>query len=206
MTLHDLTLIERLAGVSVDSPIARALKARAEARSNAELSYQLLLHPETPGPVTLVERRAVAAFVASLHGEETTLAHFTDLLDQAATALTAPVLAEAEGSAHAGPYGAFPPGPLSAEDLDGPVYRAAAPVRALLGDRLSAALEHAHLLVLHPRDASPEALEALIAAGWTTDGIVVLSQLVSFLSFQIRVVAGLRSYAAVRQPQVVAAQ
>ncbi len=37
------------------------------------------------------------------------------------------------------------------------------------------------------------ALERLIAAGWTAPGIVTLSQLVSFLTFQIRVIAGLRT-------------
>ena len=36
----------------------------------------------------------------------------------------------------------------------------------------------------------------LTEAGWTTDAIVTLSQLVSFLAFQIRVIAGLRVLAA----------
>ncbi len=61
-----------------------------------------------------------------------------------------------------------------------------------LGDRLGAALEHAHLLVFRPRESSPAALVALADAGWSTDGIVTLSQLVSFLAFQLRVAAGLR--------------
>ena len=37
-----------------------------------------------------------------------------------------------------------------------------------------------------------ERSQALIEAGWSTTGIVVISQLVAFLSYQIRVVAGLR--------------
>jgi hypothetical protein len=52
-------------------------------------------------------------------------------------------------------------------------------------------LRHAHFLVFHPRDAQPQRLRVLEAAGWSADDIVVLSQLVAFLSFQIRVVAGL---------------
>ena len=52
-------------------------------------------------------------------------------------------------------------------------------------------MRHAHFLVFHPRDAQPQRLRALEAAGWSADDIVVLSQLVAFLSFQIRVVAGL---------------
>ena len=67
--------------------------------------------------------------------------------------------------------------------------------RELLGERLSAALAHAHLLVFHPRDASPAALQALLDAGWSSTGIVTLSQLVAFLAFQIRVVTGLQALA-----------
>lgn len=37
-----------------------------------------------------------------------------------------------------------------------------------------------------------EHLQALLDAGWSTTEIVTLSQLVAFLSFQIRVVVGLR--------------
>ena len=52
------------------------------------------------------------------------------------------------------------------------------------------------MLVFHPRDAAPAALQALLDAGWSTTDIVTLSQIVAFLSFQIRVVAGLRTLAA----------
>ena len=39
-------------------------------------------------------------------------------------------------------------------------------------------------------------LQALLDAGWSTPEIVTLSQLVAFLTFQIRVAAGLRTLAA----------
>jgi uncharacterized protein YciW len=48
------------------------------------------------------------------------------------------------------------------------------------------------MLVFHPRDAAAPSLQAMLDAGWTTDDVVTLSQLVAFLAFQIRVVAGLR--------------
>jgi len=57
--------------------------------------------------------------------------------------------------------------------------------------RLAAALAHTHLLVYRPRDSSADALQTLLDAGWSTTGIVTLSQLVAFLNFQLRVVAGL---------------
>jgi CMD domain protein len=91
-----------------------------------------------------------------------------------------------------GPYGHYPKGPLSTEDKAGPLFKIGAPERSALGARLAAAFEHTHMLVFHPRDAAPPYLQALVDAGWSTTGIVVISQLVAFLSYQIRVVAGLR--------------
>ena len=77
-------------------------------------------------------------------------------------------------------------------------------LRTVLGDKLAAAFEQAHLLVFHPRDASPAGLQALLDAGWDNTDIVILSQLVAFLSFQIRVVLGLRTLQA--HPATTAAQ
>jgi uncharacterized protein YciW len=48
------------------------------------------------------------------------------------------------------------------------------------------------MLVFHPRDADPDAIQALLNAGWSNQGIVTLSQLVAFLAFQLRAAAGLR--------------
>src|SRR6516164_7660037 len=48
--------------------------------------------------------------------------------------------AEIERGETKGPYGAFPSGPLSAEDTAGLIYRVADSCRPLLGERLAAAL------------------------------------------------------------------
>ncbi len=50
--------------------------------------------------------------------------------------------------------------------------------------------------MFRPREASGADLGRLLDAGWSADGIVTLSQLVSFLAFQQRVVTGLRVLAA----------
>jgi CMD domain protein len=100
--------------------------------------------------------------------------------------------AEIERGKTSGPYGSFPAGPLSVENKAGLIYRVGADRRPVLGARLAAALEHAHLLVFRPRDAASADMKALLGAGWSSTGIVTLSQLVAFLSFQVRVVAGLR--------------
>jgi CMD domain protein len=76
------------------------------------------------------------------------------------------------------------------------VHRVAEAHQEALGPRLAAALEHVHMLVFHPRDADVRSLQALLDAGWSTTEVVTLSQLVAFLSFQIRVVAGLKVLAA----------
>jgi len=99
------------------------------------------------------------------------------------------VIAAATGR---GPYGRYPAGPLSREDTPGPSHHVGPGARRILGARLAAAFDHAHLLVFHPRDAAPARLQALLDAGWSTTDIVTLSQIIAFLSFQIRVAAGLR--------------
>jgi CMD domain protein len=180
-------VIDALVGIVPGSALDAIRARRPEARTHAQKSYRALFAPENPGAVTLQERFAIAVFVTGLHGEAETGAFYASGL-AAAGAINAAV-AEAMGQ---GPYGKYPAGPLSREDAAGPVYRASAETRRALGARLAAACEHVHMLVFHPRDADAPALQALLDAGWSTDGIVTLSQLVAFLSFQIRVVAGLR--------------
>lgn len=185
-------VIDELAGVKPGSRLDAARDGRAEARRAAQESYELLLHPREPGAATLLERHAVAAFVAALHGDETVLAHYRALLERTGRAAADVVLGEAERGRTGGPYGRFPGGPLSAEDEDGLHYTVSAAGEEALGERLATALEHAHLLVFHPRDAGSHDLQRLLNAGWSTTGVVTLSQLAAFLAFQIRVVAGLR--------------
>lgn len=59
-------------------------------------------------------------------------------------------------------------------------------------DRLTPALTFARLLTFSPVEATPGALNALIQAGWSKEGIVTLAQLIAFVSFQSRLIAGLR--------------
>lgn len=189
-------VIDHLAGIQPGSSLDRLRDQRPQARENAQKSYLALFEPEFPGDVKTIERYAVATFVAGLHRQP----HVADFYAASLQGIGHPGLANAisaeiaRGSVE-GPYGGYPQGPLTVEDKKGPVYQVSADNREILGSRLAAALEHAHLLVFHPRDASPSALQKLLDAGWSTTDIVTLSQLVAFLSFQIRVVAGLRTLA-----------
>jgi CMD domain protein len=197
MSAETTDIIDLLAGIAPGSGLDAIRSRRSQARENAQNSYAALFEPADFGDVTAVERHAVAAFVAGVHGEPATREFYAARLATLSPAGTVDsVTGEIERAKAEGPYGAFPVGPLSVEDKDGPTYRVVDESRRALGQRIAAALEHAHLLVFHPRDADPAALQALLDAGWSSNAIVTLSQLVAFLSFQIRTVAGLRTLGA----------
>ena len=190
----DTDVIDTLAGIKPGSALDAIRHRRPQARDQAQASYRALFAPEIPGGVSASERFAVAAFVTGLHGDAETAAFYAAGL--AATGASAELrraidaaIAAAKGQ---GPYGAYPAGPLSRENTAGPTHRVADETRRALGSRLAAAYDHMHLLVFHPRDAAPGALQELLDDGWSTTDIVTLSQIAAFLSFQIRAVAGLR--------------
>jgi CMD domain protein len=194
-----MDVIDTLAGLAPGSHLDSVRRVRRPvAREHAQKSYDSLFTPAEFGDFGPLERYAVAVFIAGLHGQDAIKAFYAEKLrSSAATDATRAALdAETAAAKTQGPYGAFPKGPLSKEDTEGPVHRVAEAHREALGPRLAAALEHVHMLVFHPRDADPRSLQALLDAGWSTTEVVTLSQLVAFLSFQIRVVAGLKVLAA----------
>jgi len=163
-------IINNLAAATPE--IEELRNARPDALHNAQASFSALLEPEDPGNFSYAERYAVAAFTATLFGEEKAADFYSDLLaDEADEELIAAVRAASARGALTGPY------------HDG---------EFALGARLAAAFSWAHLVAFHPKDASPQALGNLDAAGWSATEIVSLSQLVAFLAFQVRVVHGLR--------------
>src|SRR5262245_17711518 len=190
-------VINTLVGIAPGSALDAIRARRPEARRQAQASYKALFEPAAPAGVSAAERFAVGSFVAGLHRESAIGAFYSERL----AATGAPVaLRDAVTTAIAearvqGPYGSYAPGPLSRENAPGPIYRVGSSVRQGLGARLAAAFEHVHLLVFHPRDAVSTALQRLLDAGWSTTDIVTLSQIVAFLSFQIRVIIGLRALA-----------
>ena len=197
MSRTDADVIDALVGITRGSPLDAIRARRPEARAHAQATYRALFAPEAPGNVTAQERFAIGAFVAGLHDASAIAGAYAARLaaSGASAALKDAIDAAIAEARTQGPYGSYPAGPLSREDTAGPTYRVGAVTRRTLGPRLAAALEHVHMLVFHPRDAAPAALQALLDAGWSTTDIVTLSQIVAFLSFQIRVVIGLRTLA-----------
>jgi alkylhydroperoxidase domain protein/CMD domain protein len=162
-------VLNELAGIGPASPVLALRQQRPEATTHAEGSYRALLQPVDPGGVGSIERAAVALRVAAWHDDGRLVAHYRRLL-----------LAAGEGGEDLA--GAIVAGPAGGEpgDLD-----------RLAGPRLRAELDHADLLATHPVDARPDHLAALTAAGLAVRDIVTVSQLIAFVSFQARVLAGL---------------
>lgn len=190
-------VIDHLVGIAPGSRLDAVRAARPQARDNAQASFLALFAPAETDAMSVAERFALAVFVAGLHraGPETAF-YAAELARAAGPALVETVERIAAAAAAEGPAGRFPDGPLTSESTPGPTFRVPDGPGGVPAGRLAAAFAHAHMLVFRPREAAPGDVQALLDAGWSTTGIVTLSQLVSFLGFQLRVVAGLRVLAA----------
>jgi len=59
-------------------------------------------------------------------------------------------------------------------------------------ERLPILLAHAEMLTLRPDQATPEAIQALLATGLAPRDVVMLSQLIAHVNYETRLLAGLR--------------
>ena len=185
-------LIDDLVGIVPGSALDDLRAKRPVARADAQATYEgLIASPADLERATAAERAAIGYWVSALSQADGLSAHYRGLLGAQDEAVLAAIDGALPTAVTTGPYGAFPAGPLSVEDEDGLDWAPTAELRAAVGDRLAAALEHAHPLTFRPSDSSPDALQSLLDAGWTTDGVVTVSQLIAFTHFQLRVVAGL---------------
>ena len=188
-------IVDRIVEVTPELDALR--RRRPVTREQLQASFDALFRPVSVEHFSQAERELVAAFATRLAGEEeATAVFYAARAREADPQRAAVVLAEASGAAVNGPFGAYTELGLQGENTEGERYVPSDAVVAVLGERLAAALAHTHLLVFRPREAAGADLGRLLDAGWSTDGIVTLSQLVSFLAFQQRVVTGLRVLAA----------
>jgi CMD domain protein len=202
---HLPDIIDQLTGTSPGSPLDQIRRQRPDARENAQASFQAIFDPRPGSGTSQLERETLGAFVTGV-GQDPDIAalywgRFSAL--QGSESLAGSLAAVIAAGVTTGPFGRYPENTnLTDENTDGLRLVVTAEHRARLGIRLAAAIEHAHLLVFRPRESSAAALQALLDAGWTTDDIVTLSQLVSFLAFQHRVVVGLRLLGASISPGI----
>jgi alkylhydroperoxidase domain protein/CMD domain protein len=188
-------IIDFLAGLRPGERVADLRRNRTQARTNAQHSFRVLLEADgdgdSAGGFTDTERYVVAAFVAGLH-QGPAAAFYADLLGDVADDAVVDAVAESvDAGLTVGPYGTYREPDLADESVGGPEFTVDPRVRGVLGEKLAAALEFAHLLVFHPRDSRPERLAPLAWWGWTPPQVVSLAQLISFLCFQVRAAAGL---------------
>ncbi|MDR6865735.1 CMD domain protein [Microbacterium resistens] len=165
-------------------------RRRPHTREQLQASFDALFRPLSEEHVTRAERELIAAFVTRATADDATARFYAERAS-AADPRGARVIAEAVRAAAAGPFGRYAEQGLQAENSEGVRYTPDEEAREDLGVRLAVALGHAHLLTFRPREARSADIDRLLSAGWSPDGVVTLSQLIAFLAFQQRVVAGL---------------
>lgn len=155
-------VIDQLTGSAGDARLQALRARRPEVRKQLEASDAAMFELEDASGLTLLDRHAVALRVAVLHGALGPYARHRAALQSLGGGLGEPQLRQIE----AGPEAVAP--------------------------RLAAILAHADLLTLRPRAAQPASLNALRVQGLRERDILALSQLVGWLNFQVRLVAGLQ--------------
>ena len=169
-------IIDVLAGVTLPER-----SARPDAVANAERSFEALFESSLLIDVPVNHRYATAAFIAGISGDARAFDFYADLLGDEDEALVDVVAAAVEAGRSTGPYSGG----------DFVLFAGVGGVEGL-DAKLAAAFDFAHLLTFHPKDASPAAIGHLQEADYSETGIVSLSQLISFVAFQLRVAHGVR--------------
>jgi CMD domain protein len=199
-SLTSADILDEVADLEGGSAVDALRRRRPVTRDQLQASSEALFAPIDDREFAIAERLLVAAFATRLTADDPTAAWYARRARTESSALAEIVLDEAAAAAAPGPFGEYTEVGLQAESVEGPRYAPSDEVAEALGARLASALAHTQLLVSRPRESSSAALDRLLAAGWSTDGIVTLSQLVAFLAFQQRVAAGLRVLAATDSP------
>lgn len=159
-------VVNAILGIDDDSPIAQLRHQKPDLVRELQDYYLSLFAPTATSVEALpvVDRALVAIRVASHTGSTAVAEWYRRLADDA---------------------GATPTQIGLTNDTSKPVAEET---------KLGAALRHADLLSTRPADAQKSDLEALKDAGFTPAGIVSLSQTIAFVSYQLRLIAGLRAF------------
>ncbi len=161
-------VVYRILGVNDQGPIAELRNQKPEQIEELQAYYLALFEPEEASAQAfpLVDRYLIAVRVAS-HTNSVAVANwYADLAGKAG--------------------------------VEEAVIARARNVNESWDDNtpLGAAVHHADLLTTHPSAAQKTDLQALKDAGYTPAGIVSLSQTIAFVSYQLRLIAGLRAFGA----------
>ena len=188
-------IVDQIVGVTPELDALR--RRRPVTRQQLQASFDALFAPVSTEEVSQAERELIAAFATRLADDtDATGTFYADRALAVDPQRATVVIAEATDAAVTGPFGSYTEAGLQGENTEGERYTPSPEVAEVLGERLAAALAHTHLLVFRPRESAAADIQRLVDAGWSADGIVTLSQLVSFLAFQQRVITGLKVLAA----------
>ncbi len=155
-------ILNALLGIDEGSALAALRAQRPEATGHTQGSYDALFSGDFATDVSPIERFGAALRVSVLHEEPALIDHYTAQL-RATSGVTEQMIS----------------GIVAGPDAAG------------LPERPRAILRHVDLLVIRPAAATPADLEALQTAGLSAAEIVTVSQIIAFVSFQIRVFVGL---------------
>ncbi|MFJ4142455.1 CMD domain protein [Pseudomonas sp. NPDC089734] len=161
-----LDVLDTLLGIAPGSNLHQVRHARAKVVSATQGSHELFFDPQLPDNLSLVERLLVAYYACRLTPQVLLADHY---LEQ-----------------------------LQAQDVDPAVIALidAGSIETLDDPRLLAILDFTRTLIVSPVEGDRTALQRLQAAGLSSAEIVVLGQLIAFLSYQVRLAAGLGALSA----------
>lgn len=159
---HEATIM-RVAEVAPDSALAADLERRSEIFRLSQAAQDAVLTPTAAGGLSHAERAALACRMARINADDRLAGHYRATLEAAGTT-----------------------------DVLAAVCDPGTGVDAIDGARLKAIVRHVDLLTRTPRQATRRNIEDLKAAGIEEADIVRLSELIAFVNYQARVIAGLR--------------
>nr|UXB94873.1 hypothetical protein [Pseudomonas syringae] len=154
-------LLDELLAIEPGSPLHTVRHARDKVASATQGSQQLFFDQALDNTLALTERLWVAYYATRLSAQPTLTAHYLAQLEK--LGLDAGVLADIDDSR----------------------------IDRLKDPRLAAILNFTRTLIESPVHGDQRALQALQQQGLSTAEIVVLAQLIAFLSYQVRLTAGL---------------
>lgn len=165
-------VVDRIADLAPGSATHATRHKREKVAAATQRSYDALFDPALPD-LKLADRLCVALYASTLSNASGLAAHYAQRL--ASAGVDRAVIE-----------------PIARNSLD-----------ALEGQpsHLRAMLNFTRTLIETPIEGDKAALERLRDAGMTTPAVVALAQLIAFLSYQIRLTAGLRALRALNETE-----
>lgn len=157
--------VAKAAGVAPDSHLATLLQGRADIFALTQITQDAALNPQTAGGISPTERVALACRIAQLNNVSELAAQYQQTYPQIVSVDAALFQRLADPA-------------QTSTDFD--------------DVRLAALIRHVDLVTQTPKDASRADIQALRDAGLTEADIVRLSEIIAFVNYQLRLVAGLQ--------------